>query len=112
VLIVDDDAAFRRSICAVLTGRGFDVVGEADTLARAQEAIASLAPDALLLDVTLPDGNGLTFALGLDAGAPRILLTSSDPAAAPARLLARASASFVAKDELLFADLGALLGAS
>jgi DNA-binding NarL/FixJ family response regulator len=113
VLLIDDDDAFRARIRAVLTERGYEIVGEAASLAQARGAIAELAPEALLLDVNLPDGNGIGFAEELSAAArpPRVLLTSNDPGAAPNRLVRRSGArGFVAKSELLAADLGAHLG--
>jgi DNA-binding response OmpR family regulator len=112
LLIVDDDATFRRTIGAVLSGRGYLVVGEAGSVRDARAAIAGVAPDALVLDVNLPDGNGLAFATELRAaaGSPRVLLTSSDASFAPPRLLARSGASFVAKADLLVTDLSSLLG--
>ena len=113
LLIVDDDAAFRRTIGAVLSDRGYRIVGEAGSVADARVAISALAPDALLLDINLPDGNGLAYATELQAGAgpPRVLLTSTDAGAAPPRLLARSGASFIAKADLLVTDLSSLLGA-
>jgi DNA-binding NarL/FixJ family response regulator len=113
VLLVDDHDAFRERIRAVLTERGYDIVGEAATLAEARTAVAELSPEALLLDVNLPDGNGIRFAEELSAGAsaPRIVLTSNDPGAVPARLVNRCGASgFFAKTELIAADLRAHLG--
>ena len=65
----------------------------------------------MLLDVNLPDGDGIAFAAGLGER-PRVVLTSTDASAAPAALLARAGASgFVPKADLLGADLAGLLGA-
>jgi DNA-binding NarL/FixJ family response regulator len=113
VLVVDDDVAFRERIRVALTDRGYEIAGEAATLAEARLAVAELSPEALLLDVNLPDGNGIAFARELTAvaGAPRIVLTSNDPAAAPAGLLSRSGATgFVAKAELLVADLHSHLG--
>jgi DNA-binding NarL/FixJ family response regulator len=113
VLIVDDDRIFRDRIREVLIGLGYDVVGEAATLARARAAVSALEPDAMLLDVNLPDGNGLAFAreLTANAEAPRTLLTSNDASAAPARLVSRSGAvGFVAKTELLATDLSRYLG--
>jgi DNA-binding NarL/FixJ family response regulator len=102
VLIVDDDAAFRTAITAVLTDRGYEVAGQVGTVAEARAAIARLRPDSVLLDVNLPDGNGISFAAELAAQGPRIVLTSSDPAAASARLIERSRAvAFVPKTELL-----------
>jgi DNA-binding NarL/FixJ family response regulator len=110
VLIVDDDAAFREGISRELTRRGYEVAGSAATLAEARAALAALDPDAVLLDVNLPDGNGVTFAGEVRAGA-RILLTSTDAGAAPATLVERSGAAgFLAKTELLGADLGRYLG--
>jgi DNA-binding NarL/FixJ family response regulator len=108
VLIVDDDLAFRTSIRQALTELGYEVVGEATTVARARTAISTLAPDALLLDINLPDGNGIAFAreLTANAGAPRTLLTSNDANTVTPRLVTRSGAAgFVAKSELLATDL-------
>jgi DNA-binding NarL/FixJ family response regulator len=110
VLIVDDDLAFREGIARELTRRGYEVAGVAGTLAEAHAALEALDPDAVLLDVNLPDGNGLVFA-GEVRPRARILLTSTDADSAPARLVERSGATgFVAKTDLLGADLGRYLG--
>jgi DNA-binding NarL/FixJ family response regulator len=113
VLIVDDDSTFRAMIGAVLTAHGYEIAGEARGLAEARTAISQLAPDAVLLDVNLPDGDGITFAadLMLTDATPRLLLTSSDPTAAPRRVVERAGATgFVPKTELIATDLSPYLG--
>ena len=114
VLIVDDDPSFRRTIEAVLTARGYEVAGEAGTLAEARSALVRLDPDAVLLDVNLPDGDGISFAADLPPTSgmpPRVLLTSSDRTAAPDRMLSRAPvAGFIPKTELIAADLRPYLG--
>jgi DNA-binding NarL/FixJ family response regulator len=113
ILLVDDDAAFRRSAARLLADHGYDVVGEASTVAEARAAVARLRPAGLLLDVNLPDGNGVTFAAELTRGPepPRVLLTSTDSAAVTQRLLARSGAvGFVAKADLMASDLLAQLG--
>ncbi len=83
LLIVDDDPAFRR-VARRLLGGAFEVVGEAATVAEARRAVRAVRPDVVLLDVRLPDGDGLTLAgeLGSGAGAPAVVLTSSDDVAA------------------------------
>jgi len=61
-LVVDDDYRVAR-IHAVAVSRvpGFSCVGEAHDAKQTHESIAQLAPDLLLLDVYLPDGDGLSI---------------------------------------------------
>jgi DNA-binding NarL/FixJ family response regulator len=113
VLIVDDDPAFRRRGATILADRGYEVVGKAETIEQARAAITRARPDALLLDVTLPDGDGIAFAreLARADGAMRVLLISSDAGAVPPWLLERCGAAgFVAKVDLAAADLTPCLG--
>ncbi len=79
VLIVDDHASFRRLARLLLLTAGFDVVGEATDAQSARALIERLDPDAVLLDVMLPDGSGVDVARELagQPGPPRVLLTSS-----------------------------------
>ena len=60
ILILDDEAAVRTSFSFYLARRGF-AVAEAGTLAEARQAMMSQSVDGLLLDVSLPDGNGLDW---------------------------------------------------
>jgi len=62
VLIVDDAAAIRNAERVLLERRGYSVVGEADCAASALNYVKCLAPDAVLLDINLPDGNGFDLA--------------------------------------------------
>jgi DNA-binding NarL/FixJ family response regulator len=113
VLIVDDDAAFRESISAVLVERGYDVVGEAGSVAEARARISEVEPDALLLDINLPDGNGIALAGELPGTdrVPRVLLTSTDAGAATPRLIERSGAAgFIVKSDLMATDLASYLG--
>jgi CheY-like chemotaxis protein len=115
VLIVDDDAEFRRLARCILGGDGLAVVGEAETVATALTAAQALRPDAVLVDVGLPDGNGIDLAGMLSAlpWSPRVVLISSDPEAASDEDVRRAGAcTFIAKDHLADAPLGRWLGKS
>jgi DNA-binding NarL/FixJ family response regulator len=112
VLVVDDDSVFRGLARRMLGASGLVVVGEAATVAAAVTAAGELRPDAVLVDVGLPDGDGVSLALVLSAlpWRPRIVLTSTDPDAASAEDVRRCgAAAFVAKDELPNAPLRRLL---
>ena len=111
VLIVDDDVVFRDTIAAALTELGYEVVGRVGTLGEARSAVDELRPDAMLLDVNLPDGDGAAFVGTTREGRPRVLLTSSDPeAVTPLSLRRSGAAGFVVKTELLVTDLQPYLG--
>jgi two-component system response regulator AtoC len=56
-LIVDDDPDFAASLELLVAREGFDV-SRADSLERARECAARLAPDVVLADLELPDGRG------------------------------------------------------
>jgi two-component system KDP operon response regulator KdpE len=58
VLLVEDEAPLRRFLRATLTARGFRLV-EAETAAAAELAATSQRPDLILLDLGLPDGDGI-----------------------------------------------------
>jgi DNA-binding NarL/FixJ family response regulator len=103
VLIVDDDAGFRGLARRLIASLGLTVAGEAATAAAALEAATALRPDAALVDVGLPDGDGRDVAKALVALSwhPLVVLTSSDPDAVSDADIARCGASgFVPKEEL------------
>ena len=110
VLIVHHDPGFRRIARTLLEARGLRVAGEAADAAQARAACAEHTPDALLLDVNLPDTSGPVPARELRAAQPdlRILLTSTDDAIGPVDGVA----DFVPKTELVGADLAGCFGAS
>ena len=59
VLIVDDHAGFRGAARALLEADGFEVVGESATGGEGLAAAELLRPDLVLLDVGLPDIDGI-----------------------------------------------------
>ena len=79
ILIVDDHAAFRRSIRALLQAEGLDVVGEAADGATAIAEVERLSPAVVLLDIQLPDTDGFVVAAALAARPipPLVVLISS-----------------------------------
>jgi DNA-binding NarL/FixJ family response regulator len=103
VLVVDDDPGFRSLAVRILEAAGLNVVGEADSAAAALALAIALKPDAALVDVDLPDRDGITLALELTAlpWRPRVVLTSADGDAAGPDDVRRAGASaFVDKSDL------------
>ena len=79
VLIVDDHALVREGVRHVLTSDGgFEVVGEAATGADAVRLSAELAPDVVVLDLTMPGMSGLEAAPRIRNAAPdaRLLVLS------------------------------------
>jgi DNA-binding NarL/FixJ family response regulator len=79
VLIVDDHPTFRRFARRLLEEAGFQVLGEVEDGAEAIEAARELNPQAILLDVLLPDRSGIEIAAELAETllATAVVLTSS-----------------------------------
>lgn len=58
VLVIDDDPAIRRVVTTGLRARGYDMC-EASTAVDGLGAVATEAPDLVVLDLGLPDGDGV-----------------------------------------------------
>jgi DNA-binding NarL/FixJ family response regulator len=114
IVIVDDNALFRSQARAILEAEGFVVVGEAIDGASGIRAVRATRPDAVLLDIGLPDLEGFEVArtLAAEEEPPHVVLTSSrDAAAYGPRLTTSPALGFVPKDELSGAALRALVPA-
>jgi DNA-binding NarL/FixJ family response regulator len=112
VLLIDDDPAFRRLARQTLSGSGLTVVGEAATAAAGISAARSLEPEIMLVDVGLPDGDGISLAGELSAlpWGPRVVLTSVDPdAASPEEVRKSGAIGFVPKQDLPGSGLDMLM---
>src|SRR4051812_34402345 len=99
VLVVDDSAAFRATARTLLRARGYEVVGVAGDVASGLAAASELRPDCVLLDVNLPDGDGVQRAG--EFAAHVVLVSTMD---------VYADAPFLPKDELASPKLIELLG--
>jgi two-component system KDP operon response regulator KdpE len=77
VLVVEDDAQLRRFLRAALTSHAFRLV-EAGTVREAEQLATSHNPDVYLLDLGLPDGDGVDLARRLRewTRAPIIVLSA------------------------------------
>jgi len=113
VLIVDDSAPFRATARTLLQARGYEVVAAVPDAASGLEAAHKLRPDAVLLDINLPDGDGLQIARRFAVGgyAPVIVLVSTmDGAAFGDGIAASGARGFIAKASLRSPLLIELLG--
>lgn len=82
VFLLDDHEIVRRGIADLLSGEpDIEVVGEAGSAVEAVARIPAVRPDVALLDVQLPDGNGIDVCRDIRSSLPEtncIILTSYD----------------------------------
>ncbi|UCH87021.1 MAG: response regulator transcription factor, partial [Dehalococcoidia bacterium] len=101
ILIADDHAVLRSGLRLLLDAQpDFEVVGEASTGEETVERAVALQPDVLLLDIAMPDLNGLEAARRIRQQAPdlRILvLTMYDDEAYLRQFLEMGVAGYVLK---------------
>jgi DNA-binding NarL/FixJ family response regulator len=111
VLIVDDHEPFRAVARELLEAAGYVVSGEAADGFEALAAVAAERPDAVLLDVQLPDRDGFSVATAITAnGGPVVVLVSSREAEDYGRRIAACGArGFIAKSRLSAAAFAALV---
>src|ERR1700683_693831 len=75
ILGADDQEGARKRVIATLTSRnGFEVCGEASTGKEAGDLAQELKPDLIVLDITMPEMNGLDAARHIRAFAPDTLI--------------------------------------
>lgn len=73
ILIADDHPLFRKGMRTLLESLpDFNVIGEAATGQEAVELAASLQPDVVLMDLQMPDGDGLTATRLITVASPHI----------------------------------------
>lgn len=79
ILIVDDAAFMRLSIKQMIEPEGYEVVGEAGTGVEAVDMYQKLRPDLVLMDITMPDMNGIEavkLIKGIDSNAKIIMCSA------------------------------------
>ena len=74
LLIVDDDTLFNRLLVRQVNGMGFEAVG-VGTWAEAQQKLAEIEPDAIILDFKLPDSDAGQILVEIRNQYPVIVLT-------------------------------------
>jgi two-component system, NarL family, response regulator DevR len=102
VFLVDDHEVVRRGLKDLLDAEDdIDVVGDAATAGMALAGIASTSPDVAVLDVRLPDGNGVEVCREIRARDPRIaalMLTSFSDDEALFDAIMAGAAGYLLKD--------------
>jgi CheY-like chemotaxis protein len=113
VLVVDDDPDFLALATRILEALGVEQIVTAPNAAAAVAEAATHRPAAALVDIGLPDRNGIDLARELAAlgWSPRVVLTSSDNHAVVADSGAP-RIPFLPKEDLAEAALRELFGAS
>jgi DNA-binding NarL/FixJ family response regulator len=79
VLLVDDHAVVRHGLADLLTGAGLEVVGSLEDGALAEAAVLELEPDLVLMDLSMPNMDGIDATRAVLAARPGtkvIILTS------------------------------------
>jgi len=72
VLLVDDHQLFRQGMRSMLANdAGIEVIGEAENGRRAVELARQLAPDVIVMDISMPDLNGIEATRQIAARTPR-----------------------------------------
>ena len=101
VVIADDHPVVREGLRSlILTAADMEVVGEAGTGAEAVAQAQALQPEVMLLDIRMPDGNGLAVLNQIKAASPDtsvIMVTMHDNPDYISRAIAAGAAGYVLK---------------
>jgi DNA-binding NarL/FixJ family response regulator len=103
ILIVDDHPLFRAMLAQLIDRElGLRVCGEADNVKDALALIAEIAPDAVILDITLKGGSGLQLINNLrakDVHIPVLVLSMHEEDLYAERVLASGGSGYISKLE-------------
>ncbi|PRZ17815.1 response regulator transcription factor [Nesterenkonia sandarakina] len=102
LFLVDDHEVVRCGIAALIDAEpGMEVVGESDTVRGALVRIAVTRPDIVVLDVQLPDGNGIELCRHICSNHPEtacLILTAYDDDAASVAAVVAGASGYVLKN--------------
>ncbi len=108
VIIADDHPMVREGLASMLTAKGIEIVGEASTGREAIELVKSVKPSVVLMDVRMPDLDGLEACRLLHRDQPDlpvIIVTTYENPAYMAKAVSAGAAGYILKgttrDELL-----------
>lgn len=101
VVLVDDEHLIRSALATMLSlEEGLEVLGEASTVAEGARLVAETAPDVAVVDLQLPDGDGLELCARIAEVSPTtrcLVLTSHARPGYLKRALAQGVLGFVPK---------------
>ena len=100
ILICDDAAFMRMMIKDILTKNGYNVAGEAENGAKAVEKYNELKPDLVLMDITMPEMDGIQALKNIkaaDAGAQVIMCSAMGQQAMVIEAIQSGAKDFIVK---------------
>jgi DNA-binding NarL/FixJ family response regulator len=116
VLIADDNSLFVSALAGLLGAEdSIEIVGRAGDGEEAARLVAELAPDVVLMDLSMPRVDGFEATERVCAMAPKtavVVLTGSLDSADVARARAAGAAAYVTKDRILAELIGAIRSAA
>ena len=81
LIIVDDHAVVRHGLLTAFESDGFQVIAAIGSVAEARSALAASTPDAIIIDINLPDATGfdlVKWIRSINRELPIIILTLND----------------------------------
>jgi C4-dicarboxylate-specific signal transduction histidine kinase len=102
VVVVDDNETFSRALIAMIGGLGLEVCGVAASVAEGLALTHAHRPDVVLMDVLLPDGDGIhaTARVVGELETPTVVMSLRDDSAFRMRALEAGAVAFIWKPEL------------
>lgn len=116
ILVVDDAKVIRMIIRQILTRHGFEIAGEAANGREALEKYKELRPDAVTMDIVMPevDGiQGLKEIIAFDKQAKVVMISAIDQKDALLEAIRQGAADYVVKpfeDDRMIASLKNIFG--
>ena len=100
ILVCDDHQVIRTGLASLFAGTEIEIVGEADNGKEALKQAQKIKPDVILLDIRMPDGDGLATLEKLRAKSPEskvVMLSTYDNPTYIARAVALGASDYVLK---------------
>lgn len=82
LLVIDDHDVVRQGLTTALRSHGFEQLDSAGTVKQARSKIAAFNPDAIIIDINLPDGSGfeiVEWVRKLSSQTAIVVLSLNDP---------------------------------